>query len=134
MKDNSKMKLNNKYILSEEKLVDLPSRLFRKIWEKIDGNAAKWKTYISDWARSRHPDGSDELHAIKTARSTTIGNITKEMWFSSSLTFNKLLTALSIMKFKKVKITITLTDDDDEEIIVEEETILSKPRQQKNKD
>ena len=128
------MKINGKHVLAEEKLTDTPSRLFRHIWRAIKGNPAMWLTYINDWARNRHPDGSDTIGNIKTARSTTIGNITKELWFSPSLTFNKLYTALLILKFKKVKVTITLTNDNDEDIVVYEETHLTKVKAETKKE
>lgn len=122
------MKIKGKEVTPESELTDTPSRLYRKIFKQLGMTIEGWATYMDDWAKKTFPDKQDDMLSVKTSRSTMIGNLTKEIWHSNSLTFNKFIQALAILKIKRIRISIQVTTDDDKQYSSSEEFIVPKPR------
>jgi hypothetical protein len=122
--------IKNKNFVPYEQLTDAPSRQFRKILEKLDINQAKWKTYLDEYLRLMHPDDSGPAMEVKRARSTALGNIQSTLFCSRTLSHNKFLMGLKILKVKEVDMVVTVTKESGETQTVSEKTILLKhPRE-----
>lgn len=122
--------IKNKNFVPYEQLTDAPSRQFRKILEKLDINQAKWKTYLDEYLRLMHPDDSGPAMEVKRARSTALGNIQSTLFCSRTLSHNKFLMGLKILKVKEVDMIVTVTKESGEAQTVSEKTILFKhPRE-----
>lgn len=122
--------IKNKNFVPYEQLTDAPSRQFRKILEKLDINQAKWKTYLDEYLRLMHPDDSGPAMEVKRARSTALGNIQSTLFCSRTLSHNKFLMGLKILKIKEVDMVVTVTKESGEVQTVSEKTILLKhPRE-----
>lgn len=117
---------NNKNFVPYEQLTDAPSRQFRKILEALDINQAKWKTYLDEYLRLIHPDGSGPAMDVKRARSTALGNIQSTLFCSRTLSHNKFLMGLKILKIREADIVVTVTKESGETKTVSEKTILLK--------
>lgn len=126
-KIKSKQYIKNKNLVPYEQLTDLPSRTFRKILEELDINQAKWKTYLDDFLRWSYPDDSAPPADVKRARSTALGNIQSTLFCSRTLSYNKFLMGLRILKIRETDLTITVTTESGDIKTVEEKTILRKP-------
>ncbi|QZA70731.1 hypothetical protein AH04_258 [Erwinia phage AH04] len=118
--------IKNKNFVPYEQLTDAPSRQFRKILDELDINQAKWKTYLDDYLRAIHPDDSGPAMEVKRARSTALGNIQSTLFCSRTLSHNKFLMGLKILKIKEVLMDITVTKESGETKTVSEKTILMK--------
>lgn len=129
-KKKSPQYVKNKNFVPYEQLTDAPSRQFRKILEKLDINQAKWKTYLDEYLRLMHPDDSGPAMEVKRARSTALGNIQSTLFCSRTLSHNKFLMGLKILKVKEVDMVVTVTKESGEAQTVSEKTILLKhPRE-----
>lgn len=129
MKDEKKTKLGferNKNFVPDEELTDTPSRLLRKIFRKYGMNLSIWSSLMNDYLRWAHPDKSDEPEVVKKARSTTLGNAQSAYFCSKTLSFNKLIAAMKILKFKSVTFTITGETSTGKQITVSETTFFSR--------
>lgn len=104
--------LSHKYVRDEE-LQDPPARLFRAlIVNKLKMDPYKWAGYLRDfldWV----VDTEDPVKA-KTERVTRQGNIKDTYFQKPTLTFNKLLEGLSILRMKSCKITLEVEDENGE--------------------
>lgn len=126
--------IKNKNFVPYEQLTDAPARLFREILEELDINNAKWKTYLDDYLRAMHPDDSGPAIDVKRARSTALGNIQSTLFCSRTLSFNKFLMALKILKVSEADIGITIKRESGEVITVSEKTILLRLIRDSNKE
>lgn len=111
MKKNSKERGTanfgtNKNYIPTEQLTDTPARLYRKILDKLGMNMAMWKSYMTDHLRFIHPDDSGTPMEVKKARGTSLGNANSAYFFSKTLSFNKLIEGLKIIKVKRVTVKI----------------------------
>lgn len=129
---NKRLTVQNKNFVPYERLTDVPSRLFRNVTEALNINLAKWKTYMDDYLRWIHPDDGADPQEVKKQRSTTFSNIQSALFFSNSLTWNKLLMALKISKVVELEITFKIKTESGEEHIIKEITNL--PRKNFNDD
>jgi hypothetical protein len=118
--------IKNKNFVPYEQLIDAPARQFRKILDALDINQAKWKTYLDDYLRSIHPDDSGPAMEVKRARSTALGNIQSTLFCSRTLSHNKFLMGLKILKIREADIIVTVTKESGETKTVSEKTILTK--------
>lgn len=118
--------VKNRNFVPYEQLTDTPSRLFRRILDELDINQAKWKTYLDDYLRSIHPDNSGPAMEVKRARSTALGNIQSTLFCSRTLSYNKFLMGLKILKVSETDVNITVKKESGEIKEVAEKTILLK--------
>lgn len=132
MKDEKKTKNvpfgKNKNYVPLEQLTDTPSRMFRHIMDKMGVNAAKWKSYMDEYLRWIHPDDSGTPLEVKKARGTSLGNAQSAYFCSRTLSFNKLITGLKILKLKRVTFKIECETETGEVFDVSETTILRRSR------
>lgn len=126
--------IKNKNFVPYEQLTDAPSRMFRQILEKLEINQAKWKTYLDDYLRWIHPDNSGPPIEVKRARSTSLGNIQSTLFFSNSLSWNKFLMGLKILKITEADVNIIIATESGVTHNVNEKTILGKPLKGKPED
>jgi len=120
--------IKNKNYVPYEQLTDTLARKFREILDKLDINQAKWKTYLDDYLRDIHPDDSGDAMEIKRARSTALGNIQSTLFCSRTLSYNKFLMGLKILKISEAEVTIVLKKESGETTTVSERTILMRPQ------
>jgi hypothetical protein len=126
--------IKNKNLVPFEQLTDAPSRMFRKIIIDLGINQAKWKTYLDDYLRWVHPDDSGDPIDVKRARSTALGNIQSTLFCSNSLTWNKFLMGLKILKITMADIDIKIMTESGVEYNVGEKTVLGKPPRGKSEE
>lgn len=122
--------VSTKYV-PDEKLHDPPARLFRQLINALNMNPHKWGNYLRDyldWVVT-----TEDPQRAKVERMTRQGNIKDTYFQKHTLTFNKLLEGLSILRMQSCKITLEVVDENGE-IITAKETIrivgkkrLSKP-------
>lgn len=120
--------IKNKNYVPYEQLTDSLARKFREILDKLDINQAKWKTYLDDYLRDIHPDDSGTAIDVKRARSTALGNIQSTLFCSRTLSYNKFLMGLKILKISEVDVDITIKKESGETTTVSEKTILLRPQ------
>lgn len=114
----SRMDSVSKKYVPDDKLQDEPAILFRKLLAKLNMEPRKWGMYLRDyldWVVT-----TEDPQKAKTERITRQGNIKETYFQKPTLTFNKFLEGLSILRMKSCKITIELLDENDEIIKVEE--------------
>lgn len=130
MSNNKKVSgfVKNRNFVPYEQLTDVPSRMYRKVIEKLGINQAKWKTYLDDYLRWLHPDDSAPANEVKRARSTALGNIQSTLFCSKTLTWNKFLTGLKIQKVSELEVVFRFKTESGEQIEIEEKIILQKER------
>lgn len=114
----------NKNFIPYEQLTDVPSRVFRKITDVLQINQAKWKTYMDDYLRWIHPDTSADAAEVKRARSTLLGNTQSTLFYSKSLSWNKLLMGLKILRITEIELSIKFKTESGEEHTITEKTLL----------
>lgn len=115
-----------KNYVRDKDVQDTPSRLFRSIIRAKGVDSSSWKTYLDGFLRIMIPDNPKDIEVVKKDRSTALGNLNDALWGKPTLTFNKLITGLQILKYNKVTITITAVNDDGSTQVVKEEVILNK--------
>lgn len=109
--------ISPKYV-EDNQLQDTPARLFRGLLNKLDMNPRQWTQLLRhylDWVITT----TDRAKA-KADRITRAGNIKDTYFQKPTLTFNKFLEGLSILRMKSCVITITVTDEDGNVHTVEE--------------
>lgn len=116
----------NKNFVPVEALTDPPSRLFRAVLKMLGMNQSKWMSYVNEYLRWIHPDGSAPSAELKKMRSTTLGNAQSAYFFSKSLSFNKLIAGYKILKFRRVKFIIEAESPTGEIVTVSETVFLGK--------
>lgn len=116
----------NKNFVPEEQLTDTPSRLLRKIFKALNMNQSTWSSLMNEYLRWIHPDNSGTPAEVKKARSTTLGNTQSAYFMSKTLSFNKLIAAMKILKFRNVTFTISGETASGEKVTVSETTFLRK--------
>lgn len=117
LKANQLSSISHKYVEDNE-LRDTPARLFRGIINKMGMNPRKWTNYLRDyldWVIT-----TEDREKAKADRITRQGNIKDTYFQKPTLTFNKFLEGLSILRMQHCKITIEVLDDDGNVITVEE--------------
>lgn len=114
----------NKNYVPFEQLTDTPARLFRMLGNAIGLNAAMWRSLMNDHLRMIHPDDSGTPADVKKARSTSLGNAQDAYFFKHSLTFNKLLEGMKILKVRKVSITFKCELESGKEVELSESIYL----------
>ncbi|QYN80114.1 hypothetical protein PQD71_gp212 [Kosakonia phage Kc263] len=136
MNENKKARpvIKNKNFVPYEQLTDTTSRLFRKIIEELGINQATWKTYLDDYLRWIHPDDSAPAAEVKRARSTDLGNIQNTLFCSRTLSYNKFLMGLKILKISETDLTIAVKTESGVTHTVFEKTILRKPSRKTEED
>lgn len=105
-------------------LRDMPSKLFRKILNSLNISMEKWVSYLNEHIKWEIPEDPKGWKVTKEKRSTASSNYMSTFFKKKTLTFNKLLTGLSILKVRKIKITIEIEDRDGEKHSVSEEYIV----------
>lgn len=116
----------NKNFVPVEALTDPPSRLFRKVLTMMGMNLSTWNSYMNEYLRWIHPDGSATPAEVKKMRSTTLGNAQTAYFFSKSLSFNKLIAGFKILKYRRVKFIIEAESATGEVLTVSETVFLGK--------
>ena len=109
--------VSHKYV-EDNQLQDTPARLFRGLLNKLDMNPRRWTQLLRDyldWVIT-----TDDRAKAKADRITRAGNIKDTYFQKPTLTFNKFLEGLSILRMKSCVIKITATDEDGNEYTVEE--------------
>lgn len=119
-----------KKFVKYEDLRDTPARLFRQLTDKLEVNLSKWNCLLRDYLLWTIP--ADDLEKAKSERSTTAGNIKSTYFMSNTLTFNKFIEGLSILKFVNCKITIEVTDGEGNVTKVSETIKIRSARDQEN--
>lgn len=136
MNDNKKSRpvIKNKNFVPYEQLTETTSRLFRKIIEELGIDQATWKTYLDDYLRWIHPDDSGPAAEVKRARSTALGNIQNTLFCSNTLSYNKFLMGLKILKISEADINIQIKTEAGTVHTVSEKTILRRPIRKSKED
>lgn len=122
--------ISHKYV-PDNQLHDAPARLFREILKKMSMNPRKWTAYLRDYLD--YVVTTEDPNRAKIERVTRQGNIKDTYFQKHTLTFNKLLEGLSILRMQSCKITITVIDENGEPFEVSENirvvgsTRLNKP-------
>lgn len=96
-----------KYVEDEE-LRDAPARLYRKILKEMEMNPRKWSNYLRDyleWVVT-----IEDREKAKADRITKAGNIKETYFQKHTLTFNKLLEGLSILRMDECDIILRVKD------------------------
>lgn len=109
--------ISDKYVEDHE-LLDTPSRLFRKILNQLNMDPHLWGAYLRDylnWVIT-----TSDREKANEQRLTRAGNIKETYFHKPTLTFNKLLEGLSILRMESCEITIKVKDSDGKEIVVTE--------------
>jgi hypothetical protein len=118
--------ISQKYVEDHE-LRDTPAILYRKLLKKLDMNPRKWGNYLRDyldWVVT-----TVDRDKAKAERITKQGNIKDTYFQKPTLTFNKLLEGLSILRMKTCKIKLIIEDEDGNIYEVEETIrIMGNPR------
>jgi hypothetical protein len=124
--------VSHKYV-EDNQLQDTPARLFRGLLKKLDMNPRKWTQLLRDyldWVIT-----TDDREKAKADRITRAGNIKDTYFQKPTLTFNKLLEGLSILRMKSCVITITVTDEEGNVHTVEETIgVMGSHRAKKSED
>ncbi|CAG27274.1 hypothetical protein PPEV_gp180 [Pseudomonas phage EL] len=121
--------ISHKFVRDEE-LRDPPARLFRAILNKVVPTPHKWKNYLRDYLE--YVVTTRDPQRAKTERITRQGNIKATYFQSYTLTFQKLLEGLSILRMKSCRIIIEVVDEHGEILTVEETIrIVEKKRLEK---
>lgn len=107
-KSDNDFRKNIKKYVEDEDLRDSPARLFRKLTKKLGINLSKWNCLLRDYLLWTIP--TKDLEKAKSERSTALGNIKSTYFMSNTLTFNKFIEGLSILKLVNCEITIKVTD------------------------
>lgn len=122
--------ISHKYV-PDNQLHDAPARLFREILKKMSMNPRKWAAYLRDYLD--YVVTTEDPNRAKIERVTRQGNIKDTYFQKHTLTFNKLLEGLSILRMQSCKITIAVVDENGEVFEVSENirvvgsTRLNKP-------
>lgn len=117
LKENDLHKLTPKYI-EDEDLRDPPARLFRRLLKAKEINLSKWNCLLKEhlnWEIT-----TDNKERAKSERTTALGNIKTTYFMTPTLSFNKLLTGLSILKDAECELVIRVKGNNGEIIEVSE--------------
>lgn len=109
--------ISHKYV-EDDDLRDTPARLYRMILKKLDMNPRKWSIYLReylDWIIT-----TTDRDKAKADRITRSGNIKDTYFQKPTLTFNKLLEGLSILRMESCEIQLTIKDTDGNVHVVSE--------------
>lgn len=101
--------ISKKYVEDEE-LRDAPARLYRKILNEMEMDPQKWNSYLRDyleWAIT-----IEDREQAKADRITKAGNIKETYFQKNTLTFNKLLEGLSILRMDECEIILRVKDSE----------------------
>jgi len=109
--------ISHKYV-PDNQLHDAPARLFRGILNKLGMNPRKWAAYLRDYLD--YVVTTEDPQRAKIERVTRQGNIKDTYFQKHTLTFNKLLEGLSIIRMQSCKITIEVVDENGEVFEVSE--------------
>lgn len=109
--------ISHKYV-PDNQLHDAPARLFRGILNKLNMNPRKWGAYLRDYLD--YVVTTEDPQRAKIERVTRQGNIKDTYFQKHTLTFNKLLEGLSIIRMQSCKITIEVVDENGEVFEVSE--------------
>lgn len=111
--------ISKKKYVEDEELKDTPARLFRQLLNKMDMNPFKWANYLRDFLEWMVPMVGDR-EKVKADRTTRAGNIKDTYFQKDTLTFNKLLEGLSILRMTSCEIIIRTKDENGNIIEVSE--------------
>ena len=118
--------ISAKYVEDHE-LRDVPARLFRMICNKMEMNPTWWAKYMRNFLE--YVVTTEDREKAKAERITRTGNAKDTFWQKPTLTFNKLLEGLSILRMKKCTITLTIEDEHGKTITVSDTIqIMTKDR------
>lgn len=117
LKANLLSSISPKYVEDEE-LMDTPSRLFRRILNKLNMDPHLWGSYLRDYLNWIVTTMDREK--ANEQRVTKAGNIKETYFHKNTLTFNKLLEGLSILRMESCEIIIKVKDADGNIIEVSE--------------
>lgn len=121
--------ISHKYV-EDHQLQDTPSRLYRGLLKKLEMNPRKWTQLLRDYLD--YVVTTEDREKAKAERITRSGNIKDTYFQKPTLTFNKLLEGLSILRMKSCVITITVVDEEGNTQTVEEVIqIMGKHRKKK---
>lgn len=125
-KSNKLNNISHRYVEDHE-LLDVPSRLYRGLLNKLKMNPHKWGSYLRDYLDwvvvNKDPNKA------KLERTTRQGNIKDTYFQKNTLSFNKMLEGLSIVRMQDVEIIMRVTDENgDKHEVSEKIKILSQSR------
>lgn len=100
-------KVSPKYI-DDRDLRDPPARLFRATMRKLGMNLSKWNCYLADHLRWSITT-TDKTEA-KKQRTNALGNIKSVYFMTHTLSFQKLLAGLSILKIQECEVILRMKD------------------------
>lgn len=109
--------MSHKYV-EDDKLQDAPSRLFRMLLNKLEMNPRRWSQLLRDYLE--YVVTTKDRDKAKADRITRSGNIKDTYFQKPTLTFNKFLEGLSILRMKSCTITITVVDEEGNVYTVDE--------------
>jgi hypothetical protein len=119
----SKLNHISQKFVPDDQLQDTPARLFRRlIVDKLQMNPRKWTNYLRDYL-DWMVTTSDPLKA-KADRITRAGNIKDTYFQKPTLTFNKFLEGLSILRMESCEIQVTVKDTEGNEYVVSEKIMI----------
>lgn len=100
-------KISTKFIPDNE-LQDPVAILFRKLLKACRVNVSKWSVLLN--SHLRWEINEKDPKKAKVMRTNHLGNIKTTYFETPTLTFQKLLAGISILKFKKCEIILRVTD------------------------
>lgn len=116
--------LSQKYV-PDDFLADAPARLFRQILHKMDMDVHKWSSYLRNYLEWMVPASKGERDKVKSDRTTRTGNIKDTYFQKDTLTLNKFLEGLSILRMRSCEIIIRATDENGKVIEVSEVLMIT---------
>lgn len=124
MKKPSELKVNrlsnisHRYV-EDDDLQDIPARLFRRLLRKLKiDTPTRWGRYLRDYLLWVVTEKDPERAKIE--RTTKAGNIKDTYFQKPTLSFNKLLEGMSIIRMREVEIILRCTNEDGEIVEVSE--------------
>lgn len=100
-------KVTPKYI-EDRDLYDPPARLFRSTLRAMGVNLSKWNCFLAEHLRWSITT-TDKTEA-KKQRTNAVGNIKSAYFMTPTLSFNKLLAGLSILKIQECEVVLRMKD------------------------
>lgn len=121
-KANRLNNMSHRYVEDHE-LLDAPARLYRRLLNKLNMNPLKWGNYLRDYLLwvvvNKDPEKA------KVERTTRQGNIKDTYFQKNTLSFNKLLEGLSIVRMRDCEIILRVTDEEGKVYEVSEKIKIS---------
>jgi len=101
----------DKYV-PDDLLIDAPARLFRALINKLEMNPQKWGNYLRHYLDWSIPSAGKTPEKLKSERGTRVGNIKETFFQKDSMTHNKLMEGLSILRMRSCELIMRVKDED----------------------